>query len=104
MELDNQRDVSGGVNTPAERRRAIGSAARSVLPEATQTRMIFSANARALRHFLKDAGRDRRGRGNATRCGCSPEYHAKEAPTVFSDFETVEVGGLPLVRFLGNEG
>jgi thymidylate synthase (FAD) len=36
--------------------RAIRSAARSVLPNATETKIVVTANARALRHFLKVRG------------------------------------------------
>ena len=39
-----------------EARRAIRSAARSVLPNATETKIVVTANARALRHFLKVRG------------------------------------------------
>lgn len=42
--------------SPKERRRAIRSAARSVLPNATETKIAVTANARALRHFLKVRG------------------------------------------------
>jgi thymidylate synthase (FAD) len=39
-----------------ETQRAIRSAARSVLPNATETKIIVTANARAARHFLKMRG------------------------------------------------
>jgi len=39
-----------------EFKRAIRSAARSVLPNATETKIIVTANARALRHFFKVRG------------------------------------------------
>jgi thymidylate synthase (FAD) len=39
-----------------ELRRSIRSAARSVLPNAAETKVFFSANGRALRHFLRQRG------------------------------------------------
>lgn len=39
-----------------ELNRAIRSAARSVLPNATETKIVMTANARALRHFFKVRG------------------------------------------------
>ena len=39
-----------------EFKRAIRSAARSVLPNATETKIVVTANARALRHFFKIRG------------------------------------------------
>lgn len=39
-----------------EFKRAIRSAARSVLPNATETKIVITANARALRHFFKVRG------------------------------------------------
>lgn len=39
-----------------EARRAIRSAARSILPNATETKIVVTANARAVRHFLRVRG------------------------------------------------
>jgi thymidylate synthase (FAD) len=39
-----------------EARRSIRSAARSILPNAAETKIVFSANGRSLRHFLKLRG------------------------------------------------
>ena len=36
--------------------RAVRSIARSILPNATETKIVVTANARALRHFLKVRG------------------------------------------------
>jgi thymidylate synthase (FAD) len=41
---------------PAETRRALRSAARSVLPNAIESIVVATANARAIRHFLKLRG------------------------------------------------
>jgi thymidylate synthase (FAD) len=68
------------------RRKAARQAARSVLPNATETKIFVTANARALRHFLEMRG--------AT--GAEPEIRKlagkvldvmlKEAPNLFGDY------------------
>jgi len=45
-----------GAGTATERRKAARQAARSVLPNATETKIFVTANARALRHFLELRG------------------------------------------------
>src|SRR5258708_39543750 len=42
--------------TKPARRKAARQAARSVLPNATETKIFVTANARALRHFLEQRG------------------------------------------------
>jgi thymidylate synthase (FAD) len=69
------------------RRKAARQAARSVLPNATETKIFVTANARALRHFLEQ-------RGSAF---AEPEIRKlanrlldvlqKESPNLFSDYE-----------------
>jgi thymidylate synthase (FAD) len=66
-------------------------AARSVLPNATETKMLFSANARALRWIITLRGGE----------GAEPEIRKfavtlcrlmqKEAPVLFGDFEIVQL-------------
>lgn len=81
-----------------EARRAIRSAARSVLPNATETKIIVTANARALRHFL-----DVRGSipgDEEMRCLSYKLLQAlkNDAPAIFCDFriETLSDGS-PIV-------
>jgi thymidylate synthase (FAD) len=50
------RTYSGNIDQGKERLRAIRSAARSVLPNATGTKIVVTANARSLRHFLSLRG------------------------------------------------
>lgn len=70
-----------------EEQRRIRSAARSLLPNATETAIVITANARALRHFLALRGaiegdlEMRRVSAAIYRCV------SKEAPTLFQDFE-----------------
>ena len=67
--------------------RAIKSAARSVLPNATETKIVVSANARALRHFLRVRGAIT---GDAEMRAVSVLLYnmiEKEAPAFVADFE-----------------
>ncbi|MBF6591352.1 MAG: FAD-dependent thymidylate synthase [Ktedonobacterales bacterium] len=74
-----------------QRRKMAREAARSVLPNATETKLLFSANARALRWILTLRGSE----------GAEPEIRKlavklcrimrTEAPTLFADFEIVRL-------------
>lgn len=67
--------------------RAVRSAARSVLPNATETKIIVTANARSLRHLLKTRGAipgDIEMRTVMTKLF---EMLKTEAPSLFFDFE-----------------
>jgi thymidylate synthase (FAD) len=79
----------------AKRKRA-REAARSVLPNATETKIFFSANARALRHFV-----EYRGAADAEpeirRVALAVlEIMQREAPNIFGDYrlEAMTDGGL----------
>jgi thymidylate synthase (FAD) len=70
-----------------ELRRLIRSAARSTLPNATETKLAFTANARALRHFLKLRG-SIGGDEEMRRVSVLLFLLMKtEAPAAFQDFE-----------------
>jgi thymidylate synthase (FAD) len=72
-----------------EKRKMAREAARSVLPNATETKIVFSANARALRHIIELRGA----------AGTEPEIRRfavkllrimqAEAPHLFADFEVI---------------
>jgi thymidylate synthase (FAD) len=74
-----------------DKRKKAREAARSVLPNATETKIFVSANARALRHFI-----EYRGAADA-----EPEIRKvahvllsvmqREAPSVFGDYDLVEL-------------
>jgi thymidylate synthase (FAD) len=90
---------------PEERReqlRAIRSAARSVLPEATEAVIFFTANARAIRYFLDTRG-EILGDEEMRRVSALLLTAVRtEAPSLFQDFELVDApDGLPLVRHVG---
>jgi len=81
-----------------ERNRAVRSAARSVLPNATETKIVATANARALRHFLKVRGAIE---GDSEMRMVSSELLKilrREAPVLFADF-TIDLlaDGSPIV-------
>lgn len=82
--------LKGSSKLPTEataRRKAIRQAARSVLPNATETKISVTANARALRHFLEQRGSE----------FAEPEIRKLavkmldilqlEAPNIFGDYE-----------------
>jgi thymidylate synthase (FAD) len=89
---------------PREFRRAIRSAARSVLPGCTETTLFMTANARALRHFFTVRGGilgDREMRDLAVELF---SVVGREAPAVFSDFKIAKLlDGSDMVQRLGGE-
>jgi thymidylate synthase (FAD) len=97
--LGESRQISGTAENKRENRRAIRSAARSVLPSCTETTVFMTANARALRHFFTVRGSipgDREMRELAVEV-----FNAvtREAPSMFFDFEVVDSSdGSKMVR------
>lgn len=69
-----------------ELKRAIHSAARSVLPNATETKIIVTANARALRHFFKVRGSIPGDLEMREVVGAMFRLVQPDAPSLFSDF------------------
>jgi len=100
-ELNKPDAQKGGSEIQRERLRAIRSAARSVLPNATETVVAVSANARALRHFFKVRGAilgdvEMRAVSAAMLSAIGPD-----APTLFFDFVLDELpDGSPIVRWI----
>jgi len=84
-------EVMPDVENKTERRKRVREAARSVLPNATETMIFCSANARALRHFIELRGSE----------GAEAEIRRvalkllrlmqQEAPTLFGDYEIVRL-------------
>jgi len=94
-------------NTPRrgkEARRAIASAARAVLPNATETTIVVTANARALRHFLEQRGAIEGDAEMRRVCSALLCDLKREAPSLFADFvvERLEDGS-PIVRQVRTE-
>jgi thymidylate synthase (FAD) len=82
-----------------ERRRAIRSAARSVLPQATETKLMVTINARALRYFLRTRG-SIPGDGEMRKVAAELlKVVQGEAPSMFFDFGVESLpDGSPIVR------
>lgn len=71
---------------PTLRRKQAREAARSVLPNATETKIFVTANARALRHFLELRG-TRHADAEMRRVAIAIlEILSREAPAIFGDF------------------
>lgn len=93
-------DVVGSAGEKKELKRALYSAARSVLPNATETKLFVSANARAIRHFLAVRGAllgdEEMRRVSAVLLATL----SAEAPALFADFaiETLADGSPMVVR------
>jgi thymidylate synthase (FAD) len=94
--------LSEPLNAPAHKNkelaRKIRSMARSILPNATATTIVVTANARSIRHFLKWRGAIL---GDAEMRFVSSLFFGLlkiEAPSVVSDFSIKEMDdGLPLI-------
>lgn len=83
--------------------RAIRSIARSVLPNATETKIVVTANARALRHFLTVRGSIPGDSEMRIVSAQLLELVNEEAPSIFFDFriETM-LDGSPIVLKVSN--
>lgn len=81
-----------------EQRRALRSAARSVLPNATATVVVVTANARALRHFLSVRGAIEGDREMREVSAALLRRIEPDAPSVFCDY-SIEIleDGSPIV-------
>lgn len=85
-EIQERLSASDPNMSTKERHRALRSAARSVLPNATETKVLVTANARALRHFLDVRG-GIIGDPEMRRVAASLlRLMQKEAPAMFDDF------------------
>ena len=88
--------------TPLEKKefhRAVRTAARSVLPNATETKIFFTANARAIRHFLAIRGGIPGDEEMRTVSALLLEALNQEAPALFSDFNIEKMAdGTPIIR------
>ena len=71
------------------RRKAARQAARSVLPNATETKIFVTANARALRHFLEQRGSAFAEPEIRKLAGRLLDVLQKDAPNLFGDYTKV---------------
>ncbi|HEY2909190.1 MAG TPA: FAD-dependent thymidylate synthase [Gemmataceae bacterium] len=71
------------------RRKAARQAARSVLPNATETKIFVTANARALRHFMEQRG-SAFAEPEIRKLACQVlDVLQKESPNLFGDYQKV---------------
>lgn len=81
-----------------EMRRLIRSSARSVMPNSTETQIVMTANARAIRHFLVVRGSIPGDEEMRIVCGELLKLLRAEAPAFFMDFELNSLAdGSPIV-------
>lgn len=71
------------------RRKAARQAARSVLPNATETKIFLTGNARALRHFLEMRGSSHAEPEIRKLAGAVLDVLAKDSPNLFGDYRKV---------------
>jgi thymidylate synthase (FAD) len=77
--------------TVRARRKSAREAARSVLPNATETKIFVTGNARAWRHFIELRG-DIHAEAEIRALACDvARVLMKEAPNLFGDYEIVEL-------------
>jgi len=74
-----------------QRRKLARQAARSVLPNATETKIFVTANARALRHFVEMRASEHAETEIRAVAGMMLERLQAAAPNVFGDYELVEL-------------
>lgn len=72
---------------PRDKRKRAREAARSVLPNATETKIVLSANARALRHFVEYRGAPDAEPEIRKVAATILEIMSAEAPNIFGDYE-----------------
>ncbi|WP_390888659.1 FAD-dependent thymidylate synthase [Frigoriglobus tundricola] len=71
------------------RRKAARQAARSVLPNATETKIFITGNARALRHFMEQRGSAQAEPEIRKLAGKILDVLQKDAPNLFGDYQKV---------------
>ncbi len=84
-----RRDTLGAKTA---RRKAIRSAARSVLPNATETKMFVTANVRAWRHFIEQRASEYADAEIRRLALMILEVLQREAPLLFGDFKVTGEG------------
>ncbi len=87
--------------TPRDRRKWARQAARSILPNATETKIFVTGNSRAWRHFLELRGSVHADTEIRLLAVEVFRVFKKESPNIFQDIELVdEPDGMPSVRVL----
>ena len=99
--LDSLNELNGSPGLDLEQKefkRAIRSAARSVLPNATESKIVVTANARALRHFFEVRGSIPGDVEMREVAGALFRLVQNEAPSLFADFTLAKLAdGTPIL-------
>lgn len=82
---------------PTDRRKIVRQSARSVLPNACETKIFVSANARALRHFFEMRGSAHADAEIRELAVAMLRIVKEEAPNIFADVSVVIEGGIEIV-------
>jgi thymidylate synthase (FAD) len=91
--LGDRMSVAAGMLTvdadKTGKRKAARQAARGVLPNATETKIFVTANARALRHFLEQRGSRHAEPEIRKLANVILDVLAKDSPNLFGDYERI---------------
>jgi thymidylate synthase (FAD) len=74
------------------RRKRAREAAREVLPNATETKIFVTANARSIRHFVELRSAEAADRQIRAVAGLVFDLTRRESPNVFADYVTIDTG------------
>lgn len=83
-----------------DRRKLVRQSARSVLPNACETKIFVSANARALRHIIEMRGSIHADTEIRELAVAMAKLVKAESPNIFADVEIVEEGGVETVKVI----
>ncbi len=84
--------------TKTDRRKIVRQSARSVLPNATETKLFVTANARALRHFFEMRGSVHADTEIRELAVAMFRLMKEEAPNLFADLDVVLEEGIETIR------
>ncbi len=84
--------------TGTEKRKLVRQSARSVLPNACETKLFVTANARAWRHFLEMRGSAHADAEIRILAILIAKILKEESPNIFADIEIVEENGIEIVK------
>lgn len=83
-----------------DRRKLVRQSARSVLPNACETKIFITANARALRHIVEMRGSPHADTEIRELAVQLAKLVKAESPNIFADIEIVEENGIEIVRVI----
>jgi thymidylate synthase (FAD) len=81
-----------------DRRKLVRQSARSVLPNACETKLFVTANARAWRHFIEMRGSAHADTEIRILAVMIAKILKEESPNIFADMEIIEENGIEVVK------